>query len=51
MSSLFNINLRRVNWGDVILPDDHNSKVDALIELINISKDTAIYIITTYGYD
>jgi len=50
MSDIFKVSLRRVSWGDTILPDDHNNKVDAFKELVNIAVDTVIYMITTYGY-
>jgi len=46
MSALFDVKLRMVKYGDIILPDDHNSKVEALKELIAVSKDTVIYMIT-----
>lgn len=49
MSTIFEVKLRKVNYGDIILPDDHNNKVDAFKELVAVSKDTIAYMITTTG--
>jgi hypothetical protein len=40
MSELFKVQLRTVKPKDIILPEDNNSKVDAVKEVIQVTRAT-----------
>ena len=44
MSSLFTVSLRTVQPRELILPEDHNNKVDAIKEILSIAKETVEWI-------
>ena len=49
MSRLFTVSLRKVQPRELILPEDHNKKLDAVKEALSIAKDTMDYIFEEYS--
>ena len=43
---LFTVSLRTVKPRELILPEDHNNKVDAIKEILSIAKETIERIMT-----
>ncbi|MHC1628474.1 MAG: hypothetical protein ACXQTI_06580 [Candidatus Nezhaarchaeales archaeon] len=39
MSSIFKVELRKAQLEDIIYPEDHNSKVDAVKEIVSLCKE------------
>jgi hypothetical protein len=48
MSEIFTVPLRTAKPRETVLPEDQNNKLDAIKELIDISKTTFHYIITWF---
>jgi hypothetical protein len=48
MGEIFTVPLRTVKPWETVLPEDHNNKVDAIKELIDVAKTTFQYIVTWF---
>jgi len=49
MSTVFRVQLKYAQKEEIIQSEHHNSKVDAALEIIEVSKDTAEYIVIVYS--